>query len=133
MNAQNDFVKPNDGLIPRLLSRALFDVPSRYTPRAFLARMAYHFFIYGSLLLFAILLVVFLYRPLETGILLMALMSVYVLASELVAGESSASAILARVQTLGLSASYILAASFLWKELSDGALSRIIERSLFNG
>jgi hypothetical protein len=134
MSVHKTPVETAEPRIPVLLRRAVLEKPIRYTPAVFLARMGYHLFIYGLLLVSAILLVMFIYRPVETGIICIVLISFYVLAFELIAGTSSSSARLSRIHALGITASYILAASFLWKELTDGALLRIIERSvIFSG
>lgn len=120
------------GPIPNLLRRALFPVPGRYTFRIFVTRMGYHLCVYSLLLFFAILLVMFIYRPIETGFILAVLVVVHAGISKLVAGGSSR-------EVPGIYAAsnippvilYIIAASFLWKEITDGGLSRMLERLLY--
>lgn len=122
MISENTPVESRDNMLLRLLRHAFFDLPSHYTPRTFLIRTVYHFFVYSSLLLSAILLVMFIYHPFEAGILFVTLIGMYELGSGLVLGNSTLSEILARVALLFTSASYIFTASVLWKAISDGTL-----------
>jgi hypothetical protein len=121
---------PITDLLPKLLKRAVLGVPTHYTARTFVARIGHHLLIYATLAASAILLVIFLYRPLETGIILAVLVSLCALASNWPrpgnSSSNTAAAAYARVLPMGVPVLlYILAASLLWKELTDGALSRL--------
>jgi len=130
MSFRNDRAETGAGLMVTLLRRALFELPAQYTPRTFLMRTGYHLFVYGGLLLAAICLVLFVYYPLATGILLIAVICLYALPSELTRVDSSPSRRFARIQALGISVFYVLAASVLWKEFTDGGLVGFLERGL---
>jgi hypothetical protein len=129
MSFRNDRAETGASLMATLVRRALFELPAQHTPRTFLVRTGYHLFVYGVLLLAAICLVLFVYYPFATGILLIVAVCLYALPSELTRRNSPPRRF-ARIQAFGISVFYILAASVLWKEFTEGGLAGFLERGL---